>query len=68
MSTHAQTLRKLPSVRERCTAIYELAQKGQIDSFTLDESRYEAVIEKCAETINVGSREGRIGGFCKLII
>jgi hypothetical protein len=48
-----QALRELPSVRTRCEKVYKLAQEGKVDHFTLDESKYEAIIEVCAKAINV---------------
>jgi hypothetical protein len=55
-SNDVQALRYLPSVRERCSAVYKLAQEGKVDSFTLDETRYDAVVDLCAKAINVRSR------------
>jgi hypothetical protein len=54
MSSAAQTLRQLPSVRQRCEAVYKLAQQGKVDHFVLDEGRYQEVIDVCAKAINVG--------------
>jgi hypothetical protein len=52
-----QALRYLPSVRERCSVVYKLAQEGKVDTFKLDESRYEAIVDLCAKTINVSTVE-----------
>jgi hypothetical protein len=54
MSSSAQTLRQLPSVRQRCETVYKLAQQGKVDHFVLDEDRYQEVIDVCAKAINVG--------------
>lgn len=58
MSTKANALRRLPAVRERCRAVYKLAQAGKVDAFKLDESKYDDIVELCARTISVSSQLG----------
>jgi hypothetical protein len=60
ISNDVQALRYLPSVRERCSEVYKLAQEGKVDSFTLDETRYDAVVDLCAKAINVRSASSMI--------
>lgn len=64
MTEDAQTLRRLPSVRARCSEIYKLAQEGRVDSFTLDESRYEDIVDLCSKTIIVGFPDHRRRSQC----
>ncbi|KAF8839457.1 DUF1688-domain-containing protein [Paxillus ammoniavirescens] len=44
----AMYLRTLPSIRERCTQVHDLAKEGQLQYFHYDPGREEAVIEFCA--------------------
>jgi hypothetical protein len=49
----AMYLRTLPSIRERCTKVHDLAKEGQLQYFHYDPGREEAVIEFCASIMEV---------------
>ncbi|KIJ62080.1 hypothetical protein HYDPIDRAFT_182886 [Hydnomerulius pinastri MD-312] len=47
----AMYLRTLPSIRQRCTQVHDLAKKGQLQYFDYDPGKEDAVIEFCAGII-----------------
>ncbi|KAF9242258.1 hypothetical protein BU15DRAFT_43999 [Melanogaster broomeanus] len=47
----AMYLRTLPSIRERCTQVHDLAKQGQLQYFHYDPGKEDGVIEFCASII-----------------
>jgi hypothetical protein len=46
-------LRTLPSIRERCSKVYELAQHDKLTFFSLHEDKLQEVVEYCGKIITV---------------
>lgn len=46
-------LRTLPSIRERCTRVHDLAQQGRLQYFDYHPEKEGAIIEFCASIIEV---------------
>ncbi|PWN47081.1 DUF1688-domain-containing protein [Violaceomyces palustris] len=44
-------LRSLPSIRERCSKVFSLAQQGKLDYFDYDVSKESEVVDYCASII-----------------
>jgi len=47
----AKSLTQLAAIRHQCTRVYELAKKGQLGFFTVDESKMPAAVEATAKAI-----------------
>lgn len=46
-------LRTLPSIRERCSRVHDLAKQGKLEYFDYHPEREEEVVKFCAEIIKV---------------
>jgi hypothetical protein len=47
-------LRSLPSIRERCSRVYDLAKEGKLEYFDYHPEKEEEVVKFCAKIIEVG--------------
>lgn len=53
VSQHAAYLRTLPSIRERCTRVHELAKQGLLEYFDYIPQREDQVVKYCIDIIQV---------------
>ncbi|KAJ4467661.1 DUF1688-domain-containing protein [Lentinula edodes] len=51
LQSKAAYLRTLPSIRERCTRVFELAQQGKLEYFDYHEGKEKEVVEYCGSII-----------------
>ena len=49
----AAYLRTLPAIRERCTKVYELAKKGQLQYFEYHPEKEDDIAKFCLDIIKV---------------
>lgn len=49
----AAYLRTLPSIRERCTRVYELAKQGKLEYFDYNPNKEHDVVQYCLKIIQV---------------
>lgn len=47
-------LRSLPSIRERCSKVYEKATQGKLQYFDYHPENESAAVDVCLEVVNVG--------------
>lgn len=54
-SNQVQYLRSLPAIRERCTRVHNLAQRGRLEYFDYHPEKESEVIDFCSQIIQVSA-------------
>lgn len=54
-ANQVQYLRSLPAIRERCTRVHNLAQKGKLEYFEYHPEKESEVIDFCSQIIQVSA-------------